>query len=204
MEIKSYPEMLHDIFVQYLDNKDRITPFETSVILLIEKILTKEREKLSNNGYVKNDEIKVVCDSCSWHNTVTDCGLKPKICINNNKYTRYRKAHLLPCDRCKTYSVVTRVDKIIDKNTGNILKPVLNFFCLKCNENPIINGAIFRGYELKGIKFTSQYLKAFKEKRQQKVEIKTDIKVEEQQKVEIKADIKVEEQQKPQEIKVVA
>lgn len=202
MESISYPEMLHDIFVQYLGDKDRVTPFETSVILLIEKILAIEKEKiLSNNAHLTNKDIKVNCDSCSWHNTITDCGLKPKVCINNDKYTRYRKAHLLPCDRCKTYSVVTRLDKIVDKNTGNILRPVINFICLKCNENPIINGTIFRGYELKGIKFTSKYLKEFKEKRQQKEEIKTEINIDEQQKANMNLIVKVKEQPK-EEIKV--
>jgi hypothetical protein len=168
---KSYPEMLHELFEKYNDNKEipaseknlsenKISNFESSIINLIDNILETERKKLCK----RNDDIKVGCESCSWHNTVTDCGLTESICINNNKFTKYRKVHLLPCDRCKTYSVVTTLDKILDKNTGNILKPVLKFFCLKCNDSPIIGGTTFRGYELKGLRFTSKYLKIFKAK----------------------------------------
>ena len=168
MENKSYPEMLHDIFVQF-DHGDngKVTPFEKSVTLLIDKMMTEERKKLLSNGnYLKNENIKIDCESCSWNDTIAGCGLKHKNkCANGDKYIKYRRAYLLPCDRCKTYSVVTKIDKSSDKN-GNVLRPRIKFLCLNCKDYPMINGGIFRGYELRGIEFTERYLKMCKQQEQ--------------------------------------
>ncbi len=163
MEDKSYPEMLHDIFVRFdYGDKKTVTSFERNIILLIDKMMIEERKRLlPNRGYLENKDIKIDCESCSRHDSVIGCRLKSKEqCKNGDKYIKYRRGHLLPCDKCKTYSVVTKIDKI-QKN--NVIIPAITFMCVKCKDHPMINGRIFRGYELRGMEFLAKYLQKEKQ-----------------------------------------
>ncbi len=166
MEDKSYPTMLHDIFMRFdYGDKNVVTPFEKSVILLIDKMITDERKR-SNGKYLTNKNIKADCESCSRHDTIVGCRLKKREqCINGNKYTKYRRGHLLPCDRCKTYSVITKIDKITKNNT---ILPSITFLCLKCRDHPIVDGRMFRGYELGGMVFAEKYAKVLEPELQMK------------------------------------
>ena len=170
MENKSYPEMLHEIFVEFGNgNKDIVTPFERSVTFFIDKMITEERKKLSSNEhYLKNDNMKADCQSCSRHDAIIGCGLKHKNkCIDGEKYTKYRRAHMLPCDRCKTYSVITKIDKVHNSDANNnIPRPMITFTCVNCKDHPTIDGRIFRGYELRGMEFTEKYLNIHKQREQ--------------------------------------
>ncbi len=160
MENKSYPEMLHDIFVRFdYGDKNVVTPFEKNVILLIDKMIIDEKKR-SSGKYLENKNIKVSCESCSRHDTIVGCRLKRKEqCISGDKFTKYRRGHLLPCDRCKTYSVITKIDKV---NKNNTMVPAITFSCLNCRDHPIVNGRMFRGYELGGMEFSTKYVQVFR------------------------------------------
>jgi hypothetical protein len=200
MENKSYPEILHNICVEFGNGeKSRIASFEKAITHLIDQMLTDEKKKLLQNWdrskheniknenpkdeniksehiknettksdhYLKNENIKSDCESCSRNDIIVGCTLKRKNqCLVNDKYTKYRRGYLLPCDRCKTYSVITKIDMIAHNNSNNIPRPSIKFMCLKCKEHPMINKGIFKGYELRGVEFTEKYLHICKQKEQ--------------------------------------
>ena len=179
MEKKSYPEILHNICVEFgHGEKGRVDAFEKAIVLLIDQIVTDEKQKQipienhpKNEHYLKNDNIKNDCDSCSRHDIIVGCTLKHKNkCLVNDKYTKYRRGHLLPCDRCKTYSVVTKIDRIPDVNKDSIPRPAIKFLCLNCKDYPLINRGVFKGYELRGMEFTEKYIRMYK----QKIEVKSE------------------------------
>lgn len=175
MEKKSYPEILHNICVEFgHGEKNRVDSFEKAIVLLIDQIVTSEKKKLLPNGnnlkgehYLKNEDIKSDCESCSRNDIIVGCTLKRKNkCLVNEKYTKYRRGYLLPCDRCKTYSVITKIDMIPHNNSNNIPRPAIKFICIKCKDYPMINNGTFRGYELRGVEFTEKYLSLCKQKEQ--------------------------------------
>ena len=181
MEKKSYPELLHNICIEFgHGEKSRVDAFEKAIVLLIDQITTDEKKKLLPNEntpkdehYLKNDNIKSDCESCSRHDIIVGCTLKHKNkCLVDEKYTKYRRGHLLPCDRCKTYSVITKIDRIPDNGENSIPRPAIKFICLKCKDYPLINKGIFKGYELRGMEFTDKYIRMYKQKeqREQKTE----------------------------------
>ncbi len=167
MENKSYPEILHNICVEFgHGEKGRVEPFEKAIVLLIDQIVIDEKKKLlPTENYLKNENIKSGCESCSRHDIIVGCTLKHKSkCIIDGKYAKYRRGYLLPCDRCKTYSVVTKIDMVSDKNKENIPRPAIRFICLKCKDYPMINSGTFKGYELRGMEFTEKYLRMYKQR----------------------------------------
>jgi hypothetical protein len=195
MENKSYPEILHNICVEFgHGEKSRIASFEKAITHLIDQIVTDEKKKLlqsedhqkheniknenvksehiknettKSDHYLKNENIKSDCESCSRNDIIVGCTLKHKNqCLVNDKYTKYRRGYLLPCDRCKTYSVITKIDMITSNSGNNIPRPSIKFMCLKCKDHPMINKGIFKGYELRGIEFTEKYLRICKQKEQ--------------------------------------
>ena len=177
MERKSYPEILHNICTEFgHGEKSRVETFEKAIISLIDQIVTDEKKKLLPNEnspkdehYLRNNDIKNDCDSCSRHDIIVGCTLKHRNkCIIDGKYTKYRRGHLLPCDKCKTYSVVTKIDRIADSNKNNAPRPAIKFICLKCKDYPTINKGIFKGYELRGMEFTEKYLRMCKQRAEQK------------------------------------
>ena len=211
MENKSYPEILHNICVEFgHGEKSRIASFEKAITHLIDQIVTDEKKKLLQNGdhqkhenikngdhqkheniknenpkdenvksehiknettksdhYLKNENIKSDCESCSRNDIIVGCTLKRKNqCLITGNYTKYRRGYLLPCDRCKTYSVITKIDMIPHNKSNNIPRPSIKFMCLKCKDHPMINKGVFKGYELRGIEFTEKYLRICKQKEQ--------------------------------------
>lgn len=177
MEKKSYPEILHNICVEFgHGEKSRVEAFEKAIALLIDQIVTDEKKKIlpsenhpKSEHYLKNENIKNDCESCSRNDIIVGCTLKRKNqCLVNEKYTKYRRGYLLPCDRCKTYSVITKIDMIPHNNKDNIPRPAIKFMCLKCKDYPMINKGTFKGYELRGVEFTEKYLRICKQKEQQK------------------------------------
>ena len=171
MENKSYPEILHNICVEFgHGEKSRVEPFEKAIVLLIDQIVTDEKKKLlpienqlKSEHYLKNENIKSDCESCSRNDIILGCTLKRKNqCLVDEKYTKYRRGYLLPCDRCKTYSVITKIDMISHSNKETIPRPAIKFMCLKCKDYPLINKGTFKGYELRGVEFTEKYLRICK------------------------------------------
>lgn len=176
MENKSYPEILHNISMEFCHGeKNRVEQFEKAILLLIDQIVTNERNKLlsdinisKSEHYMKNNNIKSDCDSCSRNDIIIGCTLKHENkCIINGKYTKYRRGHLLPCDRCKTYSVITKIDRVSDNSKDSIPRPSIRFMCLNCKNYPIIDTSIFKGYELRGMEFTEKYLHIYRRREKQ-------------------------------------
>jgi hypothetical protein len=176
MEKKSYSEILHNICIEFgHGEKSRVETFEKAIMSLIDQIVTDEKKKLlpnenfpKNEHYLRNDDIKNDCDSCSRHDIIVGCTLKHKNkCMVDGKHTKYRRVHLLPCDKCKTYSVVTKIDRIADNNKNSTPRPAIKFICLKCKDYPTINKGIFKGYELRGMEFTEKYLRMCKQRAEQ-------------------------------------
>ena len=123
----------------------------------MKKIKTRET-KIIKVKMRKEQQIPVTrnCVSCSSNDDVTGCRLKgklsPSTCIFNG-FSYYKKGkQFFFCERCETHSVTSQVAGF----TGEPNEPRIVFWCQNCDDYPIIEGDIYRGYPIEGIVFSEK------------------------------------------------
>jgi len=93
------------------------------------------------------------CNSCLYNDDVIGCKLsgdRSQAACAYHKFSYYKKGkRFFLCERCKTNSVISQLVGYIQIPP----RPRLIFWCQKCNDYPIVEGKIYKGYDIEGIEF---------------------------------------------------
>lgn len=93
------------------------------------------------------------CASCVSNDDVMGCRLKgqlsPAGCVAAG-FSYYKKGkQLFFCERCETCSVTSHVAGFMQVPS----EPRIVFWCQNCDDFPIIEGEVYRGYHVEGMTF---------------------------------------------------
>lgn len=96
------------------------------------------------------------CVSCASNDDVVGCRLtgqlSPSMCITNG-FSYYKKGkQFFFCERCETCSVTSQLAGFVKAP----YEPRIVFWCQNCDDYPIIEGEIYRGYHIEGVTFSKR------------------------------------------------